>query len=544
MRIRPIQLKSSNRLINQYRLQSDDVMEYFSYRPFDSLEKRVLDIQSRPYQRQALSDILYKMNVDWDAPDATLLQIERLKDTESVVVIGGQQAGLLTGPLYTLNKIMTIISFAKKQEQILNVPVIPVFWIAGEDHDYDEINHIYTKRNEKLYKHTSPQSLYLKHSISHIELDKEKITEWVQHAFMDLSETEHTKELYEVVCHCLNKSTTYVDFFARLTFKLFEEEGIVLIDSAHHDLRQLESKWFVQMIERQPFIAKEVYHTVQSLRQKGYFVDVDVESDDVHLFFHDENNERILLKKENEYFVGKNNEVTLTKEEILHIANNHPERLSNNVVTRPMMQELLFPTLAFFGGDGEISYWAALKSAFRALDDRLQLPPVIPRYSFTYVTKRVEKLVEARVISIEQILNEGLENERVNWLMSQNDPPIDVLFQEVKKSIDEIHAPLRTLAKEISADLGNEANKNLDYMIKNVTYLENRMNQKLMEKYEHELSQFTEIELALKPNEILQERVWNPLPFLNQYGLQLFNMLIAELKDLTLEEKHFAIYLD
>ena len=148
MRIRPIQLKSSNRLINQYRLQSDDVMEYFSYRPFDSLEKRVLDIQSRPYQRQALSDILYKMNVDWDAPDATLLQIERLKDTESVVVIGGQQAGLLTGPLYTLNKIMTIISFAKKQEQILNVPVIPVFWIAGEDHDYDEINHIYTKETK------------------------------------------------------------------------------------------------------------------------------------------------------------------------------------------------------------------------------------------------------------------------------------------------------------------------------------------------------------------------------------------------------------
>src|SRR5690606_16933014 len=105
------------------------IMSYFSYQPFASLEKRVLDLKNRTFERQALSDILHKMNAHWDAPEQTLRQIERLKDDDSVVVIGGQQAGLLTGPLYTVNKIISIITYAKEQEEKLNIPVIPVFWI-------------------------------------------------------------------------------------------------------------------------------------------------------------------------------------------------------------------------------------------------------------------------------------------------------------------------------------------------------------------------------------------------------------------------------
>src|SRR5699024_11029072 len=85
---------------------------------------------------------LEEMNEQWHAPQATFRNIERLKDSNSVVVIGGQQAGMLTGPLYTIHKIISIIQFAKQKEAELNVPVIPLFWIAGEHHDFEEINHI------------------------------------------------------------------------------------------------------------------------------------------------------------------------------------------------------------------------------------------------------------------------------------------------------------------------------------------------------------------------------------------------------------------
>src|SRR5699024_6972991 len=371
----------------------------------------------------------------------------------------------------------------------------------------------------KLYKHTFSQPLYLKQSISHVEIDKQEMYEWLQQAFMDIGETEHTKNVYETIDQCLKKSTTMVDFFAQLLFKLFPDEGIVLIDSGHESIRSLESDWFIQMIEKQPAISEAIYQTVQKLQQKGYEVNVDVEQHDAHLFYHDENNERILLKREAELFVGKNDEVSLTEEELIEIAKNHPNRLSNNVFTRQMMKELLFPTLAFFGGDGEISYWAVLKSAFRALDDGLQVPPVIPRLSLTYVTKRLEKLVDTRVLAMDQIVNNGIEQEKMNWLLSQSHPPIDTLFQEVHKQMNDIHRPLRALAKEISADLDNEAQKNFEYIQKNITYLEQRIERKLTEKYDLQLAQFEEIARMLKPKGLLQERVWNPLPFLNEYGL-------------------------
>ena len=270
---------------------------------------------------------------NWDAPEKTLQQIERLKDNRSVVVIGGQQAGLLTGPLYTVNKIISIITYAKKQEEKLNIPVIPVFWIAGEDHDYDEINHIYSVREHKLYKHPTTQPLYLKQSIAHVQIDREKTIHWLEEAFQDLVETEHTKQIYDLFIDALNQSNTYVDFFARIIFQLFPNEGIVLMNSADQDVRHLESKWFVQMIERQSDISNAVYDTVQTLQQNGYNIALEIDSDDVHLFYHDENNERILLKKEGDYFIGKNDEIVLAKDELIRVAIENPERLSNNVVT-------------------------------------------------------------------------------------------------------------------------------------------------------------------------------------------------------------------
>lgn len=543
MRIRPIQLQTSNRFITDYRLQKESVMSYFSYKPFASLEKRVLDVKNRAFERQALSDILHKMNAHWDAPEETLRQIERLKDDDSVVVIGGQQAGLLTGPLYTVNKIISMITYAKEQEEKLNIPVIPVFWIAGEDHDYDEINHIYILKDHKLYKHTSTQQLYLKRSIAHVNIDQEKTLRWLEVAFRDLVETEHTKHLYDIFVDCLQQSNTYVDFFARIIFQLFPKEGIVLINSADRALRQLESKWFVEMIERQEQISNAVYDTVQSLQQNGYPIQLDVDRNDVHLFYHDDNNERILLKKEEDYFKGKNDEVVLSKDELITVAKESPERLSNNVVTRPMMQELLFPTLVFFGGDGEISYWVALKSAFFMLNEQLQLPPVMPRLSFTYVTKRIEKLLDSRNIEIEHVINDGIEEEKINWLRTQKHPPLDLLFKEVKQKVDDIHRPIREYAKEVSTDLGQEAEKNLQYIYKNLSYLENKITQKLTEKYKRSLSQFEEISYALKPNSLLQERIWNPLPFINQYGIDLFQRLIDEF-DFSVEEQHHIVYLD
>lgn len=539
MRIDPIQLQNKSLLINDYRDHKQKITDFFDYSPVHDYKKRIIDLQNRDFKREQLTELLYTVNKQWDAPSSTFANIDRLKDDNSVVVIGGQQAGLMTGPLYSVNKVISIIQFARKQEELLNIPVIPVFWIAGEDHDYDEINHVFLTNGERLKKHSLGQQVNEKQSISHITIDREYAYRWLDELFIELAETKYTKNLYTIVKNCLDQSTTYVDFFARLIFQLFQEEGLVLIDSGSAEMRHLESDYFVQLIEKQPEISMGVYDSFQRLAQLGYSISLDVEPNDGHLFIYD-NDERILLERnESGEWIGKQNEIKLTTSELLDIAQETPELLSNNVVSRPLMQELVFPTLAFIGGLGEISYWSVLKSAFHSLG--MKMPPVLPRLSFTFIDQATEKRLNKFAIDGSSAVNNGVDKHRINWLTAQNNPPIHHISEQLKQVIDDAHQPLRNMAKEIRTDLGELANRNLEYLFRDIDFLEERIYKVLEEKFESELIEFNKINLTLFPSNGLQERVWNPLLLINEHGIDFIQKLTSE--SCSFEEDHFLVYI-
>lgn len=539
MYIDPLPLKNKSQLIKDYRAHKEDIMQYFDYSPFDNLLERVKELQARDFDRESLTNVLYTMNENWNAPDSTFRSIERLKDTNSVVVIGGQQAGLLTGPFYTINKIISIIQFARQQESKLQIPVVPVFWIAGEDHDYDEINHIYLSDSFRMKKHRIDHYVTDKRSISHIQIDRESADRWIKQIFNQLKETEYTRHLYETIQHCLTRSETYVDFFAHLIFELFKDEGLVLIDSGHPEIRRLESPYFKELIEKQPMIASNVYASFQQLRQSGYPVALDVEINDAHIFYHN-HQERILLERDQDQnWVGKNNEVLFTTEEMVSIAEENPELLSNNVVTRPLMQELLFPSLAFIGGDGEISYWSVLKGAFHTLG--IKMPPVLPRLSFSFVDRSTKKRMEKRSITCSEAVNHGVSHLKQNWLATHHQPPIRLMIEQLKRSIDELHKPLRGVAHDIRSDIGELAEKNLSYLYRNIDYLQDKMLKGIEDKYANELSDFELINKVLYPFGALQERTWNPVEWINEHGTTFLYELLKE--NCLFEEEHYIVYL-
>ena len=539
MSVKSIRLNDRNLLASDY--VKGKLRDFFTYQPFAPLNDRIEHLRTRTYPRNELVSLLTETNKHWGADESTLQQIERLKYDDAVVVVGGQQAGLFTGPLYTVHKIISIIKFAKQQEEKLNVPVIPLFWIAGEDHDYDEINHIYTISNNDLNKRKIQQEEWIKRSISDIELDKELLELWIKQVLNDLIETEHTKSLVTKILHQAEKSVTFVDFFARIVFELFRDEGIVLLDSANEQLRQLESEWFEKLIKQQAQITQAVYNTAQQIHQSGYSVQVDVERNDGNLFYHDEQNERILLVRENSNWIGKNNEVLFTTEELLAIAKNEPQRLSNNVITRPLMQEAMLPTLAFIAGDGEISYWALLKDAFKEFDEKFTMPPVIPRLSITLINERIDKLLNERSLDEDYIVNNGCKMLKLNWLSTQKNPPVNLIFEEAKANVAEIHKPLQELALSIGPDLLGEAERNLRNILEEISYLEQKTLQHIKRKYSFELDQFQEINLALRPKNSLQERVLNVFSFLNECGESFIKELIE--LDLSVTEDHQLIYL-
>ena len=538
MRMTPIQLHK-NKLMTQYRNHDEAILSYFEYAPFSSLKNRLDYLSKQNYKRDDLVDVLQASNERWGAAKETFEQIKRLKDESSVVVIGGQQAGLLTGPLYSVNKVISVLQYAKKQEAELQVPVIPVFWIAGEDHDYNEINHTYMEKDGDLIKHTIKQHVNKKESVSHIDLDKEALHDWVYDILRSLDETIHTKEIAQMIDQAIAESKTYVDFFARLIHQLFKGSGLVLIDSADDALRALETDMFESLINKQAELAQSVYETTAQLQQKGYPIDLDVSLEDGHLFYHDHLNERILLEHREDGWYGKQDEVKLSREDLLACAKASPQKLSNNVVSRPLMQDYLFPTLAFIAGDGEISYWATLKGAFRALD--MEMPPVIPRLSFTYVTTQVEKRLEDRQLSAEEVIQNGATEKKFAWLMAQNDPPIHLVIENVLEAMRQAHAPIRKWAQDFADDLGRLAEKNLAKIEENVRFMERRMEGAVQEKYKLQLDAYRLVENMLHPRHGLQERVWSPIVLLNELGGDwIQSMLTAELSE---ENNHYIIYL-
>lgn len=539
MRIDPIQLNTQNKLINDYRNNKSMIMQHFDYSPSQDYTKRVNDLKSRTYKREQLTEVLHTLNRKWNAPDATHHNIERLKNEDSVVVIGGQQAGLMTGPLYTINKIISIIQLAKQQEEELEIPVIPVFWIAGEDHDFAEINHVFLPEDGEMKKHKLFQRVNEKHSVSNIQIDEMAAEQWVDLVFEQLEETAYTKQLYEVVMECLHESSSYVDFFAHIIYRLFDEEGLVLVDSGDHSVRQLESDYFVSFIEKQPEITNGVYASYQQLIQSDYVLPLDVNPDDAHLFYH-LNGERILLmRKENGEWIGKQNEVVLTTDELLTIAKNNPELLSNNVVTRPIMQELLFPTLAFIGGNGEISYWSILKPAFRTLG--LKMPLVVPRLSFTYIGYNADKLLKKYAISDARVVADGVADIKRQWLEAKNTPPIEQIANDMRAEIARVHEPLREIAREMRSDLEDLAGKNLYYLQSDIDYLKRRLMQAEEQKYTKELGEFDRVQNILRPKDGLQERTWNPLPLINEYGTDFIKAIIDE--PCSFAKEHFLVYI-
>jgi len=539
MQIDPIKLQKQNKLIKDYRNQDKKIMNFFDY-PLDyTYEQRARDLREREFNREELADVLYTINQQWDAPQSTLENIDRFRSEESVVVIGGQQAGIMTGPMYTINKVISIIQLAREQEAVLNIPVIPVFWIAGEDHDYEEINHLYLIEDEQIRKQKMQQHVAGKYAIADIEINHDETSQWIEQLFKKLTETEHTKGLYQSVKSHFEKSATYVDFFARLIFDLFHTEGVVLIDSAHPMVRQLESGYFLEMIEQQPIISSGVYAAHQQLIQSGYSVSLEVAENDAHLFIDDQGERILLTRTETGDWVGKQNELKLTNEEMIHIAKATPERLSNNVVTRPLMQELLFPSLAFVGGGGEISYWAALKPAFQAL--QIKMPPIIPRLSFTYLDQKLNKIIAKYAIDHTHVINDGVEELKGNWLAAQQNPPIELMFEQLRSTIDDAHRPLRMVSQEIRSDLGELATKNFALLERDIAYLENRITQVLEEKFAAEIADFDHVTNSLHPQGGLQERVWNVLPLLNMHGKDFITELTAT--PCSFEEDHYIVSL-
>lgn len=525
MKVKEQYVEPASKLMSDYINGRPAIRQYFSYEPqVESFEERLQKLHGHSVDRQKVAGILRNYMAQNGLSKAAEQNLDSFKDGAPVVVTG-QQAGILTGPLYTVHKAISVIVLAKQASEQLNTKVVPVFWIAGEDHDLAEISHLFREVNGRVDKLNIPHAEYGKNSASSATLNKPKIASFLEEYFRSLPETEHSKEIHDLAFGLLESSLSYTDFFASLLHYFFQEEGLLYIDAADKDFRKYESPYFMEMIERAGDIAETVAAAEQSLLKDGYTAVIGAEATAANLFI-TVKGERLLLERDGSEFVANNGAIRYTKEQLLDVAEKTPELLSNNVVTRPLMQEKVFPVLSFVGGPGEIAYWAALKGAFKLVG--MELPVIMPRLSLTLVNRQTQRLLDKYNLNFSDVVKgQQVALMRSELMESIREKEAEELIEGIQHQLESAYEDIRHQFASISKGLAPIAEKNLQLHIKQLNFLKNKLQDEVMLQNSIEFGHYASIENELLPNGGFQERIYSPFIYMNQYGTEFVKDLLA-----------------
>ncbi|WP_147802416.1 bacillithiol biosynthesis cysteine-adding enzyme BshC [Alkalicoccus halolimnae] len=510
----------------KYLLKNKAIASYYDY-DWEDAQGRAEELADLNFQRDKITDAIQDFQHKNFPCEKSFVQAERLRRNDSIAVVGGQQAGFLTGPLYTVHKIISILTEAERLEKKLNQPVLPVFWIAGEDHDIDEINHTYFHENNEVKKIRIWERNDIKKPASERIIDKEAAREAVLTGLKHLSETNDTKIIKEALLEDIKEELTYTSWCAKILYRLFKGTGLIVMDAHDPVVREMEAPYFEEMVDRNEEIRNAFHSQADMFRRDGFGEPVAVEKENAHLFLH-QNQERLLLHSENGEWWLKNEGEKWTTAELKRKISLESGPLSNNVVTRPLMQDLILPVHTFIAGAGELQYWALLKNVFHLFGH--QMPIVKPRHSLTLVSRKSEKTLDQYQLQLDNILESGTKEIRIKRVEKAKAADSKQLFQKAETAIvNDLQDVAKTLGNENSL---NHIHARYEERFKRLIQEYEAGIEKAVERQEGvHLSRLSAIEAELFPEGQKQERCLNILPFLNQGGLDFVPRLLAHVRE-------------
>jgi bacillithiol biosynthesis cysteine-adding enzyme BshC len=465
------------------------------------------------YDRATLCAVLREQNERFGAGAPVLKNIDRLAEPGSMVVIGGQQAGLFGGPLYTVHKALTIIVLARRMEKELGRTVVPVFWIASEDSDLAEVNHTFVvDRDGRLRELRLHETAEAGLPVSRVRLGEE-IGPLVDELAAALPQADGTENVVADLRAAYAPGRTYPQAFGAWMTNLFSNQGLILVDPADVRLKQIAHALFDREIREKSPVSSAVITQTGRMVKAGYAPQIELREGFLTLFHQDPARQAIAVRKNG--FELKSTGKTFTTEELAGLLERSPESFTPNAVLRPLYQDTLFPTLAAVLGPSEIAYFSQLTLAYERMG--VPMPIVFPRSSVTLVEPRMEKLMAKLGVGLRDLLVRG---ERVVDDILKREVPASLAMRisegrtlvtgTWKTLIDEIDSLDATLHR--TAELGSgRALRQFDFMEKKIAQAARKKNGILRGQVERLVA-------ALAPRNGLQERTLTALPFLARYG--------------------------
>ena len=536
------QIPSQSKLFTDYQTNPLALKKYYplAVESHTQISQRIPEVLANyKADRSMLCDVLEEMNKSCRASEKTLENIKLLRDDDCVAVVSGQQAGLFTGPLYTIYK---ALSAAKMTECLIErgYKAVPIFWIATEDHDFEEVSKasVINSEGDLVEVKNEPKRCHENLPVGYVKLD-ESIKPTIEELFNDLPHTEFTDELRDFVEKTWASGVDYGDAFARLLTDFLGKYGLIVLCPLDVRLKKLAAPIYVEAIKKSDEIVSALRHRSQELQEAGYHAQVMITEDYFPLFWQAKNRTRHALKKSAQgTFKTKDIEREFTLDNLSELAAEEPQRFSPSVVLRSVVQDYLLPTVCYFGGAAEIAYFAQSAEVYRILER--PVTPIFHRQSFTIIEPKHGKTLRKYDLELKDLFagNENVKSKIVekylNQEMAQIFTEVDV---NINTALDRLDRNLSLIEPTLAESLANRRRK-IAYHISN---LRTKFHSEQMRKDEVIKRQIETAFTSLVPNRHLQERTLNVNSFIDRYGFYLIDWIYQAI---DLDDKgHRIIYL-
>lgn len=507
-------LQITNRIITDY-LASSPALRPFVH-DFPSIESFEKELSRRTFsreQREILVEELVRQYQGTESHEQVLLSVHSLQDERTFTITTGHQLCLFTGPMYFLFKIISTIRLAEElQQKLPGYRFVPVYWMASEDHDFEEINHTWIQ-GKKLEWQTKSGG-----AVGRIPLENIKplVAELESLLPDSIEKTNWITLIREAYSHkTLAEGTRF------LVHRLFGSKGLIVIDPDSPALKQA----FVPTMKSELIGHSgdlRVARSTQQLHDLGYKTLVNARA--INLFYLQENfRGRIEKNGDGWHVIGLNK--SWTQNELELELQTSPENFSPNVVMRPLYQETILPNLAYVGGPGEISYWLQFKSNFDHY--QIHFPLLILRDSALILNARQKtKLQKSGLTEQDVFLDRNKQLERIL-------PVSDIAVEGEKSGLKALFDQLRVKAKSIDPTLEGFINAEEQRQLQGLEGVEKKMAKALKQREEVKIQQLDKLMDELMPGGKLNERRDNILPLLNEFGSALLDELFRHFNPLA-----------
>lgn len=511
-----------SKLIVDYLDQKTETQSFYHYFPSIENFKFQIEEKSKAFKnqtRKVLVDELKRQYLGFSTSQATTGNIQLLENEKTFTITTGHQLNLFTGPLYFIYKIVSVINLCKHLKLVYpDFNFVPIYWMATEDHDFEEINYFYFK-NKKIHWNRESFGPVGRLSTSGLEDIFEVFSK-------ELGLGENAEYLRNLFRKAYLEHSNLADATRYLTNELFKNEGLVIIDG---DSSVLKNEFVPyckrELLEQVSF--KKVSETISDF--KDYTIQVNPR--EINLFYiEDKLRERIIF--DNGVFKINNTSIHFSETELLEELENHPEKFSPNVILRPLYQEAILPNLCYIGGGGELAYWMELKSNFDA--NQVPFPILLLRNSVLLASEKQNQKADKLDLNWADLFSKqsDLINRKTGTFSE-----FDFDFSQQKEFLRKQFENLTQIAQKTDSSFIGAVKAQEKKQLKGLENLEKRLLKAEKKNHAEKLDRIIEIQNELFPNESLQERKANFSEFYLEHGNLFIEKLLTTLNPLSSEFK-------